>query len=70
MVDRLRERLSTEQLGQRLARMLAELETAAGGEAPTDLAERLGFSTEASAAAPVAAAAARPGTRPRTRPRP
>jgi ATP-dependent Lhr-like helicase len=69
MVDRLRERLSTEQLGQRLARMLAELEAAAGGEAPTDLAERLGFSTEASAAAP-RGRRSRARHRPRTRPRP
>lgn len=71
MVDRLRERLSTEQLGQRLARMLAELEAAAGGEAPTDLAERLGFSAEAAAPSPRGRRGrAGAGTHPRPRPRP
>ncbi|RTL20389.1 MAG: ligase-associated DNA damage response DEXH box helicase [Burkholderiales bacterium] len=43
MVERLRERVSTESLAQRLGRMLAELEAAAGGEAVPDLAARLAF---------------------------
>lgn len=34
LIERLRERVSTESLAQRLARMLAELEAAAGGDAP------------------------------------
>ena len=47
MVERLRERLSTETLEKRLGRMLAELEAAAGGEAPLQLAERLRFGADA-----------------------
>ena len=47
MVERLRERLSTETLEKRLGRMLAELEAAAGGEAPVQLAERLRFGADA-----------------------
>ncbi|MEO6276772.1 ligase-associated DNA damage response DEXH box helicase [Roseateles sp.] len=44
LVERLRERASTESLAQRLSRMLAELEAAAGGErAPTDVGSRLAF---------------------------
>ena len=46
LVERLRERVSTESLKQRLARMLTELETAAGGEAPQDLDARLAFEKE------------------------
>ena len=47
MVERLRERLSTETLEKRLGRMLAELEAAAGGDAPVQLAERLRFGADA-----------------------
>jgi ATP-dependent Lhr-like helicase len=43
MVERLRERASSESLAQRLNRMLAELEAAAGGRAPEDVASRLAF---------------------------
>ncbi|MBI3348940.1 MAG: DNA ligase-associated DEXH box helicase, partial [Burkholderiales bacterium] len=46
MVERLRERLSSETLAQRLGRLLAELETAAGGAAPADLPERLRFGAD------------------------
>lgn len=45
-VEALRERVSTETLAQRLNRMLAELEAAAGGEAPQDVAQRLAFGQE------------------------
>jgi len=44
LVERLRERASTESLAQRLGRMLAELEAAAGGQAPPDVGSRLAFS--------------------------
>lgn len=47
MVERLRERLSTETMDKRLSRMLAELEAAAGGAAPVDLGESLRFSADA-----------------------
>lgn len=44
LVERLRERTSTETLAQRLGRMLAELEAAAGGPANVvDVGERLAF---------------------------
>ncbi len=45
MVERLRERASTESLAQRLSRMLAELEAAAGGRPapPVDVGSRLAF---------------------------
>ncbi len=43
LVERLRERASTESLAQRLGRMLAELEAAAGGQAPDDVGPRLAF---------------------------
>lgn len=45
MVERLRERASTESLAQRLSRMLADLEAAAGGKpaAAVDLGARLAF---------------------------
>ena len=43
LVERLRERASTESLAQRLGRMLAELEAAAGGQAPQDVGPRLAF---------------------------
>ena len=43
LVERLRERASTETLAQRLGRMLAELEAAAGGQAVADVGERLAF---------------------------
>lgn len=43
MVERLRERASTESLAQRLGRMLAELEAAAGGRAVQDVDSRLAF---------------------------
>jgi ATP-dependent Lhr-like helicase len=52
MVERLRERLSTETLEKRLGRMLAELEAAAGGDAPMQLAERLRFGADAAQPAP------------------
>ena len=48
MVERLRERLSTETMDKRLSRMLAELEAAAGGAAPVDLGESLRFSADVS----------------------
>lgn len=51
LVERLRERVSTESLKQRLARMLAELETAAGGEVPPDLDARLAFEKDGQKAA-------------------
>ncbi|RZL32278.1 MAG: ligase-associated DNA damage response DEXH box helicase, partial [Rubrivivax sp.] len=41
LVERLRERASTESLAQRLSRMLAELEAAAGGKAVQDVDSRL-----------------------------
>jgi ATP-dependent Lhr-like helicase len=44
LVERLRERASTESLAQRLGRMLAELEAAAGGQGPSDVGSRLAFS--------------------------
>ena len=47
LVERLRERVSTETLAQRLSRMLAELEAAAGGVAPLELAAQLAFGAEA-----------------------
>ena len=47
MVERLRERLSTETLEKRLGRMLAELEAAAGGDTPVNLGERLRFGADA-----------------------
>jgi ATP-dependent Lhr-like helicase len=43
LVERLRERASTESLAQRLARMLEELESAAGGKAVDDVGSRLAF---------------------------
>jgi ATP-dependent helicase Lhr and Lhr-like helicase len=43
MVERLRERASSESLAQRLSRMLAELEAAAGGRAPEDVESKLAF---------------------------
>ena len=43
LVERLRERASTESLAQRLSRMLAELEAAAGGQAVPDVGSRLAF---------------------------
>jgi ATP-dependent helicase Lhr and Lhr-like helicase len=43
LVERLRERTSTESLAQRLSRMLAELESAAGGGEVVDVTERLAF---------------------------
>ncbi|PTT87107.1 DNA ligase-associated DEXH box helicase, partial [Pelomonas sp. HMWF004] len=43
LVERLRERVTTETLAQRLSRMLAELEAAAGGEAPQHIDEALAF---------------------------
>lgn len=43
LVERLRERASTESLAQRLSRMLAELEAAAGGQAVQDVGSRLAF---------------------------
>jgi ATP-dependent Lhr-like helicase len=52
LVEMLRERVTTESLAQRLTRMLAELETAAGGEAPQDVGERLAFGQERDKAAP------------------
>jgi ATP-dependent Lhr-like helicase len=47
MVERLRERLTTETLEKRLGRMLAELEAAAGGDTPLPLAEQLRFGLDA-----------------------
>ncbi|MFG6468367.1 ligase-associated DNA damage response DEXH box helicase [Roseateles sp. BYS87W] len=52
LVERLRERASTESLAQRLARMLAELESAAGGQAVADVSARLAFSQGDSKPAP------------------
>jgi ATP-dependent Lhr-like helicase len=49
-VEMLRERVTTESLAQRLTRMLTELETAAGGDAPQDVGERLHFGQERAAA--------------------
>ena len=47
LVEMLRERVTTESLAQRLSRMLAELEAAAGGgAAPQDVGERLSFGQE------------------------
>ncbi|MFN3302292.1 MAG: ligase-associated DNA damage response DEXH box helicase [Roseateles sp.] len=46
LVEMLRERVTTESLAQRLTRMLAELEAAAGGEAPPDVSARLAFGQE------------------------
>ena len=43
LVERLRERASTESLAQRLGRMLAELEAAAGGQTVPDVGSRLAF---------------------------
>ena len=43
LVERLRERASTETLAQRLGRMLSELEGAADGVAVSDVGERLAF---------------------------
>ncbi|MFG6416122.1 ligase-associated DNA damage response DEXH box helicase [Roseateles sp. DC23W] len=43
MVERLRERTSTESLAQRLTRMLAEVEAAAGGGAVPDVDARIAF---------------------------
>ena len=43
LVERLRERTSTESLAQRLSRMLAELEAAAGGGEVVDVKDRLAF---------------------------
>ena len=43
MVERLREQSSTESLAQRLQRLLAELEAAAGGQPVADVGERLAF---------------------------
>ena len=43
LVERLRERASTESLAQRLGRMLDELEAAAGGKAVADVSSRLAF---------------------------
>ncbi|MFG6433814.1 ligase-associated DNA damage response DEXH box helicase [Roseateles sp. LYH14W] len=43
LVERLRERASTESLAQRLGRMLDELEAAAGGKAVADVGSRLAF---------------------------
>lgn len=57
LVERLRERVSTESLAQRLSRMLAELEAAAGGRAPQDVSDRLAFGQDA----------AKPAARPRRR---
>ncbi len=52
-VEMLRERVTTESLTQRLTRMLAELEAAAGGGvAPRDVGERLAFGQERDKAAP------------------
>jgi ATP-dependent Lhr-like helicase len=47
LVERLRERVSTESLAQRLSRMLAELEAAAGGTSPPDVSARLAFGQDA-----------------------
>jgi len=46
LVEMLRERVTTESLAQRLSRMLAELEAAAGGTAVQDVSERLAFGQE------------------------
>ncbi|MGQ3052429.1 MAG: DNA ligase-associated DEXH box helicase, partial [Roseateles sp.] len=43
MVERFRERASSESLAQRLSRMLVELEAAAGGRAPDDVESKLAF---------------------------
>ena len=43
MVERLREQSSTESLAQRLQRLLAEMEAAAGGQPVADVGERLAF---------------------------
>lgn len=51
-VEMLRERVTTESLTQRLTRMLAELEAAAGGAAPQDVGERLAFGQERDKAPP------------------
>ncbi|MCE4556900.1 ligase-associated DNA damage response DEXH box helicase [Pelomonas cellulosilytica] len=51
-VEMLRERVTTESLAQRLTRALAELEAAAGGQAPKDVGERLAFGQERDKAAP------------------
>jgi ATP-dependent Lhr-like helicase len=52
LVERLRERVTTESLAQRLSRMLGELEAAAGGSAPQDVGERLSFGQETGKPAP------------------
>jgi ATP-dependent Lhr-like helicase len=52
LVERLRERSSTESLAQRLSRMLAELEAAAGGEAVADVGDRLAFGAPRSESRP------------------
>ncbi|UXY17044.1 ligase-associated DNA damage response DEXH box helicase [Chitiniphilus purpureus] len=52
MVARFRERLGSEKLAERIARMLAELERAAGGEATTDVAASLAFEQPAAVAPP------------------
>ncbi len=52
MVERLRERLSTETLEKRLGRMLADLESAAGGDAPLHLADQLRFGADAAQPSP------------------
>ena len=53
LVEMLRERVTTESLTQRLTRMLAELEAAAGGgAAPQDVGERLAFGQEREKAPP------------------
>ena len=60
MVERLRETISTEKLGERIARMVAELESAAGaadGAAVDDQASEDGAAGDGAARAPVAAAA-------------
>lgn len=53
LVEMLRERVTTETLAQRLSRMLAELEAAAGGGiAPKDVGERLAFGRDSDKASP------------------
>jgi len=52
LVEMLRERVTTESLTTRLTRMLAELEAAAGGQAPQDVGERLAFGQERDKPAP------------------
>jgi ATP-dependent helicase Lhr and Lhr-like helicase len=52
LVERLRERASTESLAQRLGRMLAELEAAAGGKAVADIGSQLAFGKAPNKAAP------------------